>query len=103
MEGGIVQLLVKVMLTTFVLMGVIMLCCIVTPRLAKWIDAHRRPAGDDGADSVRAENGEPPQEGEPSVQGLFDKSSDPDYDLNYKIYHKDIYGVDFKHGKEKNG
>lgn len=23
------------------------------------------------------------------------------YDLNYKIYHKDIYGVDFRHGKEK--
>ncbi|MCR5121723.1 MAG: hypothetical protein K6B74_04815 [Ruminococcus sp.] len=94
MEGGIVQLLVKVMLTTFVLMGVIMLCCIVTPRLAKWIDAHR-PRREDSPDSA--------DPNAPTVQGPFDKSSDPDYDLNYKIYHKDIYGVDFKHGKEKNG
>ena len=92
MENGLVQLLVKVMLTTFVLMGVIMLCCIVTPKLAKWIDAHR-PQKEDAPEDPDA----------PKVQGAFDKSSEPEYDLNHKIYHEDIYGVDFKHGKEKNG
>ena len=36
----------------------------------------------------------------PSVRGPYDAQEEK-YDLNYKIYHKDIYGVDFKHGKEK--
>lgn len=102
MENGVAALLIKVMLTTFGLMAVIMVCCVITPKLAKWIDSHRRPTKDGGTDSVRAEN-ESPAEGEPSVRGAFDTSSEPEYDLNYKIYHEDIYGVDFKHGKEKNG
>ena len=101
MDSGIAEMLVKVMLTTFVLMAVIMICCVITPKLAKWIDAHRRPTKDGGADSVRAENGaDTPDDG---VHSPFEKSSEPEYDLNYKIYHEDIYGVDFKHGKEKNG
>ena len=102
-NSEVAQLLIKVMLMTFGLMAVIMICCVITPKLAKWIDSHRRPTQDGGTDSVRAENETPAPEGEPTVRGPFDKSSEPEYDLNYKIYNKDIYGVDFKHGKEKNG
>ena len=91
MDNEVVRLLVRVMLTSMGLMAVIMLCCVVTPKLAGWIDKHRKapPPVDE------------PGEGEPSVLGAFDAQSEPEYDLNYKIYNKDIYGVDFKHGKEK--
>ena len=89
MDNEVVRLLVRVMLTSMGLMAVIMLCCVVTPRLAKFIDSHRK--------SPPAEQ----QEGEQEVRGAFDAQSLPEYDLNYKIYNKDIYGVDFKHGKEK--
>ena len=92
MNSELVQLLMKVMFTSLGLMAVVMLCCVITPRLAKWIDAHRPPKKD-----------EPQDPNAPTVQGSFDASREPEYDLNYKIYNKDIYGVDFKHGKEKNG
>ncbi len=90
MDNEVVRLLVRVMLTSMGLMAVIMVCCIVTPRLAKFIDAHRQTPPAD-----------PPADGEPTVRGAFDAQREPEYDLNYKIYNKDIYGVDFKHGKEK--
>ncbi len=80
----LVHLLLKVMGMSLGLMAVIMLCCVVTPYLAKQIDKHRppRPTQDEADPNA------------PTVKGP---------DLNYKIYNKDIYGVDFKHGKEKNG
>ncbi|SDA12362.1 hypothetical protein SAMN02910447_00582 [Ruminococcus sp. YE71] len=90
MDNEVVKLLVRVMLTSMGLMAVIMVCCVVTPRLAKFIDSHRKtPPADSTPD------------GTPEVRGAFDAQSDPEYDLNYKIYNKDIYGVDFRHGKEK--
>ncbi len=92
MENGIVSTLLRVMFTSLGLMAVIMICCLITPRLAKWIDSHKPPKKE-----------EPVDPNAPTVQGAFDKSSEPEYDLNYKIYHKDIYGVDFKNGKEKDG
>ncbi|MBR1723553.1 MAG: hypothetical protein IJ723_00815 [Ruminococcus sp.] len=92
-NSELVQLLIKVMGMSLGLMAVIMLCCVVTPHLAKLIDKHRppRPTQDEADPNA------------PTVKGAFDASSEPEYDLNYKIYNKDIYGVDFKHGKEKNG
>lgn len=97
MNDELIKLLLRVMTTTFVLMAVIMLCCVVTPRLAKWIDDRRPPKPPDngGKDEDSSDM--------PDVRGPFDASHEEDYDLNYKIYNKDIYGVDFKHGKEKNG
>lgn len=92
MNSELVHLLLKVMGTTLVLMAVIMLCCIATPYLAKWIDKkHPRPTQDEVTDDPAA----------PEVKGPYDASSDPDFDLNYKIYNKDIYGVDFSHGKKR--
>jgi hypothetical protein len=76
-------------------MAAVMLCCIATPYLAKFIDKKRpQPPHDDS----------PKDPNEPTVRGPYDASSDKDYDLNYKIYNTDIYGVDFKNGKKrKNG
>lgn len=91
-NSELVHLLLKVMGLSLGLMAVIMLCCVVTPYLAKFIDKHRPPRPP-----------RPEQTGEGSdIRGPFEASHE-DYDLNYKIYNKDIYGVDFKHGKEKNG
>ncbi len=93
MNSQLVELLVKVLGTTLILMAVIMLCCVATPHLAKWIDKLR------GADK---KDDEPPTDpNEPHVQGPYDASHDEEYDLNYKIYNTDIYGVEFKHGKKR--
>lgn len=92
MDNELVQLLLKVFFTSLILMAVIMLCCVVTPYLAKWIDGRRpRPTQDE-------ESSDPDM---PKVKGPYDASSEPGYDLNYKIYNTDIYGVDFKHGKKR--
>lgn len=92
MDGELVNLLLRVLGTTLAVMAVIALCCIATPRLAKLIDKHHpRPTRDE----------EPKDPAEPSVKGPYDASSEPEYDLNYKIYNKDIYGVDFKNGKKR--
>jgi Na+-transporting methylmalonyl-CoA/oxaloacetate decarboxylase gamma subunit len=94
-NSELVHLLLRVLGTTVVLMAVIMLCCVVTPYLAKWIDKKRpRPMGDE-------EKKEPENSDMPEVRGPYDASSDADYDLNYKIYNKDIYGVEFKNGKKR--
>ena len=91
MNSELVHLLLRVLGTTMVIMAVIMLCCVITPRLAKKIDEHR-PTKDEVPK---------PDPDEPQVKGPYDASSEPEYDLNYKMYNKDIYGVDFKHGKKK--
>lgn len=95
MNSGLAGLLIRVAGTTMGLMAVIMLCCIATPHIAKWIDK-RLPRPTKGVGDEPS-----PENGQQEVQGPFDPQSLPEYDLNYKIYHKDIYGVDFKHGKEK--
>ena len=76
-------------------MGVIWLCCFITPKLARKIEK-KLPADEngDGDNKVNPEDY--------TVQGPFDPQKLDEYDLNYKIYNKDIYGVDFKHGKKKN-
>ena len=75
-------------------MGVIWLCCFITPKLAHKIEK-KLPADEngDGDNKVNPEDY--------TVQGPFDPQKLDEYDLNYKIYNKDIYGVDFKHGKKQ--
>ena len=77
-------------------MGLILLCCVITPRLARRIEKNL-PKDEDG--SADGDEGIKPEDYE--VQGVFDPQKLDEYDLNYKIYNKDIYGVDFKHGKRK--
>ena len=95
MNTELVKLLVQLVLGSAVIMAVIALACVITPKIAKafykrhpdWSEAPER------VDNDKAES-------EPSVKGPYDAQKEK-YDLNYKIYNEDIYGVDFKHGKEK--
>lgn len=74
------------MLAIMALIGVIIL---ITPRLARFIDRHRKPADE----SDTADDG---------VKGLYDAQKDDDFDPNYKIYNEDIYSLKFtKKKKEK--
>lgn len=90
-----------------VIMIFIVLACLVTPKIAAWIEKKRSDGKEETENAENAENSEEnvkPQDYK--VQGLFDASKEEDWDPNYKIYNTDIYGVDFKHGKKqkrKNG
>ena len=92
MDSPVAALFLKTLGITAALMAVIMVICIITPHLAKWIDKKRpRPTQDEVSADPDA----------PTVKGPYDASSDTEYDLNYKIYNKDIYGVEFKHGRKR--
>ena len=95
MNTELVNLLVQLVIGTALIMTFIALACIVTPRIAKFI-IKRHPNLADNPERVEDNKADD----EPSVKGPYDAQKE-DYDLNYKIYNKDIYGVDFKHGKEK--
>ncbi|MBR1385097.1 MAG: hypothetical protein IJ555_15015, partial [Ruminococcus sp.] len=70
------------------IMAAIGLMAVLTPRLARFIE-RRHP-----------DINKPPETHDDGVKGVYDKQSSK-YDLNYKIYNTDIYGVDFKHGKKR--
>lgn len=93
MNSELVVLLLKFIGGIAVIMGLIMLCCVLTPKIARKIEK-KSPEDDSPEDgSVKPEDY--------TVQGPFDPQKLDEYDLNYKIYNKDIYGVDFKHGKKQ--
>ncbi|MDE6149127.1 MAG: hypothetical protein K2F81_03400 [Ruminococcus sp.] len=95
MNSELVKLLIELLIGCAVVMAVIALICICTPKLARLI-LKKHPRLADSPERVEENNA-----GDvPSVKGPYDAQEEK-YDLNYKIYHKDIYGVDFKHGKEK--
>lgn len=96
MNKELVVLLLKFAGVLVIVMGLILLCCVVTPKLAKKIEK-KLPQDEDEQDGD--ENSVKPEDYE--VKGMFDPQKLDEYDLNYKIYNKDIYGVDFKHGKRK--
>ncbi|MBR4622121.1 MAG: hypothetical protein IKO44_01145 [Ruminococcus sp.] len=94
--GELTGLLIKLAIGSAFIMAVIAAACILTPRLARlfaknhpeWLESPERVDGENNAGTA------------PEVKGAYDAQRE-DYDLNYKIYNTDIYGVDFKHGKEK--
>lgn len=77
-----------------IIMAVIALVTIFTPRLAKFIEKRRKdkpdPFGVDSDDNIK------------DVKGMFDAQHDEDFDPNYKIYNEDIYGFNRKTKKERN-
>ena len=90
MDNETVIILIKFAVKALVIMAAIGLMALITPRLARFIEK-RHPEL----------NETKPTEGEgDDVKGIYDKQTDK-YDLNYKIYNTDIYGVDFKHGKKR--
>lgn len=94
MNSELVKLLVELLIGSGIVMALIAAACLITPKLAKVLSKRHpewnSPARVDGDDK----SGEAPE-----VRGAYDAQKE-DYDLNYKIYNKDIYGVDFKHGKK---
>ena len=92
MNKELVVLLLKFIGGIAVVMGLILLACLVTPKIARRIEKKLPPA-DGGEGEVKPEDY--------TVQGHFDPQKLDEYDLNYKIYNKDIYGVDFRHGKKQ--
>ena len=95
MNNELAALLIKLVIGSAVIMAFIALACIVTPRLARLI-SKRHPEWNSPA---RVEDNDETGAA-PSVKGAYDAQHE-EYDLNYKIYNKDIYGVDFKHGKKQ--
>lgn len=95
MNSELVKLLIELLIGCAVIMTVIALICIFTPKLAALI-LKRHPRLGESPERVEESNAGDVL----SVRGPYDAQEEK-YDLNYKIYHKDIYGVDFKHGKEK--
>ncbi len=95
MNNELVNLLLKLLFGSALIMAVIALACIITPKIAKLINKHHPKLLES---PERVDDNSLGQA--PSVKGPYDAQHEK-YDLNYKIYNKDIYGVDFKHGKEK--
>ncbi|MBR4555580.1 MAG: hypothetical protein IKO27_08340 [Ruminococcus sp.] len=96
MDNELAALLLKLVAGSAIIMVFIALACIVTPKIAKAISKRHPEWNSPERVDDENESGEQP----PQVRGAYDAQKE-EYDLNYKIYNKDIYGVDFKHGKEK--
>ena len=95
MNSELISLLLKLIVGSAIIMAFIALACIVTPKIAKLLSKRHPEWNSPERVEDSNESGTAPE-----VKGAYDAQHE-DYDLNYKIYHKDIYGVDFKHGKEK--
>ncbi len=91
----LVELLLKYMGGIVIVMGLILLACLLTPKIARKIEQNRSSEGE----GENAPEGTDPKDY--TVKGPFDPQKLDEYDLNYKIYNKDIYGVDFRHGKKQ--
>ena len=95
MNSELAGLLLKLIAGSAIIMAFIAIACLITPKIAKAI-SKRHPEWN-SPERVEEDN----ESGTaPTVKGAYDAQHE-DYDLNYKIYHKDIYGVDFIHGKKK--
>ena len=95
MNSELVSLLLKLIAGSAIIMAFIAVACLLTPKIAKAL-SKRHPEWE----SPERVEDEDESGTVPAVKGAYDAQHE-DYDLNYKIYHKDIYGVDFKHGKSK--
>ncbi len=67
-------------------MALIALAAVLTPYMARFIDAHRKPPEP------------PPDDG---LHSIFEADRDENFDPNYKIYNTDIYGVEKRNGKKQ--
>ena len=93
----LVNTLLQLGAATAVIMLLIVLACLVTPKLARFLEK-KYPQLKESPERVEKKQGDNP---ESDVQGPYDASKIDDFDPNYKIYNEDIYGVDFKHGKKR--
>lgn len=86
-----------------IIMAFIVVACLVTPRLARWLEK-RSPGLTERLEKrgilppervEDAATGRDPQETY-EAHSAFESSKDEDFDPNYKIYHEDIYGWKLK-------
>lgn len=99
--------------TVVVVMIMIVLACLVTPKIAKWIEKKNPELAEKverkGLAPERVEEdakGRIPEDdsGEGyETHSTFESSEEEDFDPNYKIYHEDIYGFNFKKKKNNDG
>ncbi|MCD7727763.1 MAG: hypothetical protein LUC25_02880 [Ruminococcus sp.] len=93
LDSELVKTLVQFALAMLGIMAAIAIVTLITPKLAAFIDKHRKkkpsPFGVEGKE-------------EDEVRGMFDAQRDKDFDPNYKIYNEDIYGFNKKPKKERN-
>ena len=95
MNSELAGLLLKLIAGSAIIMAFIAIACLITPKIAKAISKRHPEWNSPERVEEDDESGTAP-----TVKGAYDAQHE-DYDLNYIIYHKDIYGVDFKHGKKK--
>ncbi|WP_124098137.1 hypothetical protein [Ruminococcus sp. Marseille-P6503] len=98
MNKELVDILIQLFIGCAVIMTLIAVVCILTPKIAARI-IKRYPKL--GSSPERVEENDNAGT-EPSVKGPYDAQHE-DYDLNYKIYNKDIYAVNFKRSEKNNG
>lgn len=93
-------LLLKLAAGCVVIMTFIVIACLITPKIARFIEKrHPEFAEKDDPERVDGENtGNDPENYK--VQGIFDKSHIDGWDPNYKIYNEDIYALNFKKKKK---
>lgn len=94
-------LLGKLAIGCVIIMSLIVIACLITPKLARFIEK-RHPNLAENDDPERVDDnvtGNDPRNY--NVQGMFDKSKLDDWDPNYKIYNEDIYAFNFKKKKKQ--
>jgi hypothetical protein len=102
MNHELLNLLGSLALKCGIIMVLIVLACLVTPRMAKWIQKKNPQLADKIerkglAQPERVEDtatGHSPQENY-EVHSAFEASKDENFDPNYKIYNQDIYALNF--------
>ena len=97
MNHELLNLLSSLALKCGIIMVLIVLACLVTPRMAKWIQKKNpelaKKIERDGIGNASAEDYE--------AHSAFEASKEDDFDPNYKIYNEDIYAFNFGKKKKK--
>lgn len=85
MNGDTALVLLKFGGAMLIIMGLIFLAAVLTPKIAKLIEKRSGdPSPERVEEDILPENY--------TVKGPYDKSKLDDFDPNYKIYNTDIYG-----------
>lgn len=91
--------LIKYAVYMLILLGLVFLLAVLTPKIAKLFDKRKKNSGGESPSGVQEDNIKPE---EYQVKGPYDKQETPeDFDPNYKIYNEDIYSFSKKKKNKK--
>lgn len=96
MNSTMVLTLIKYAIGVIVILFLVFIIAVITPKLAEFIDKRRKNAPDspDGDEYINPEDY--------TVKDPYGKGERlKDFDPNYKIYNEDIYGFNRKNKSEK--